>query len=320
MPELSDRHSSPLGQLQLKHLSLIAAVAQHRQLSLAAHMLQITQPAASRTLAEAEARVGMPLFVRHPKGMDLTAVGESLARRARNVLDELADVSEEVDRLRQGRGGMVRIGAVTGAAVGYVAPAIRALRELVPDVELHVEVATSESLFNGLLTLRHDMILGRLPARLPAEPLRIRPAKGEVVQVLAHSSHPLATARHIPVSALQNDEWVMQGPGTPIRRAIEEVFLKNECPLPRRVINTASLLMVLSLLDGPKTVTAVSGEVADQLTGGIRGLVRLELDDLIQVAPYSLITLRDRRLSPAASKCRDVLAELIGKATASLST
>ena len=115
-------------QLLLKHLALIAAITEHGQISLAAHALAITQPAASRTLAEAEARIGAVLFVRHPKGMSPTAIGETLARRARNILDELADATDEVDRLREGRGGIVRIGAVTGAAVGYVAPAIRALR------------------------------------------------------------------------------------------------------------------------------------------------------------------------------------------------
>ena len=65
-------------QLHLKHLRLIAAIAQHRQVSIAAQTLGITQPAASRTLAEAEATVGVPLFERHPKGMLLTDAGEGL--------------------------------------------------------------------------------------------------------------------------------------------------------------------------------------------------------------------------------------------------
>ncbi len=79
---------SNLQQLNLKHLRLIAAIAEHQQLSIAAQALAVTQPAASRTLAEAEARVGVPLFERHAKGMLPTDAGEGLARRARNILDE----------------------------------------------------------------------------------------------------------------------------------------------------------------------------------------------------------------------------------------
>jgi DNA-binding transcriptional LysR family regulator len=303
--------NGPLGQLQIKHLALIAAIAEHRQLSLAAHSLRLSQPAASRTLAEAEERIGTALFHRHPKGMDLTPVGETLARRARNILDELGDAGDEVARLSQGRGGVVRIGAVTGAAVGYVAPAIRRLRDLVPEVELHIEVGTSEALMAGLLAMRHDMILARLPARLPPEPLAVRPARGEVIRILAHKSHAKARARNVPMSALLQDEWVMQGPGTPIRGAVEEAFLAQDLPLPRRVVNTASLLMVLAMVDGPARVTAVSDEVADLLTRGISSMVRLDVDIAMRVAPYGLITLRDRRLSPAADRCREMLGDLV---------
>jgi DNA-binding transcriptional LysR family regulator len=137
-------------QLHLKHLRLIAAIAEHRQVSLAADALGMTQPAASRTLAEADARVGVPLFERHPKGMLPTNAGEGLARRARNILDELTDAADEVERLRLGRGGIVRSGTVTGAAVGYVVPAIRALKEQSPEADVHVDVANSEELIGGL--------------------------------------------------------------------------------------------------------------------------------------------------------------------------
>ncbi len=299
-------------QLHLKHLALIAAIAEHGQLSVAAGALKISQPAASRTLAEAEARVGTALFLRQPKGMDPTPAGESLARRARNILIELADARDEVTRLRQGEGGIVRIGAVTGAAVGYVAPALRTLRDLLPKVELHVEVTTSKALMAGLLALRHDMILARLPPRLPAEPLIYQPARGEVIHVLAHKTHAQAGHSHVPISALSQDVWVIQGPGSPIRQTVDAAFLTRGLAPPNRVVNTASLLMVLALLDQPACVTPVSAEVADLLTQGTDCLIRLDMKNPMHLAPYGLISLRDRRLSPAAVRCRTVLSGLVG--------
>ena len=298
-------------QLHLKHLRLIAAIAQHRQVSIAAQTLGITQPAASRTLAEAEAMVGVPLFERHPKGMFLTDAGEGLARRARNILDELNDAADEVDRLRLGRGGIVRIGAVTGAAVGYVVPAIRALKGKSPGAEVHVDVATSEELIGGLLALRHDMILGRVPLRTAPDGLSMQRARGERVQIVASADHPAAGQDKVSLVDLVGADWVMQGPGAPIRRAVEEAFLNLGAPLPGNVTNTASLLMALALLRGPGVVTPVSQEVADLLTAGRSDLVILAVREPILVAPYSLITLRDRRLSPVATLCRDLLSSLV---------
>lgn len=298
-------------QLHLKHLRLIAAIAEHRQVSLAADALGMAQPAASRTLAEAEARVGVPLFERHPKGMLPTNAGEGLARRARNILDELTDAADEVERLRLGRGGIVRIGTVTGAAVGYVVPAIRALKEQSPEAEVHVDVANSEELISGLLALRHDMILGRVPMRMAPAGLSMQRARGERVQIVASAGHAAAARDAVSLADLVGAEWVMQGPGAPIRRAVEDAFLNLGAPLPRNVTNTASLLMALAQLRNPVVVTPVSQEVAHLLTAGRSDLVILPVQEPILVAPYSLITLRDRRLSPVAVRCHDLLSSLV---------
>lgn len=300
-----------VSQLHLKHLRLIAAIAEHRQVSLAADALGMTQPAASRTLAEAEARVGVPLFERHPKGMLPTNAGEGLARRARNILDELTDAADEVERLRLGRGGIVRIGTVTGAAVGYVVPAIRALKEQSPEAEVHVDVANSEELIGGLLALRHDMILGRVPMRMAPAGLSMQRARGEQVQIVASAGHAAAARDAVSLADLVGAEWVMQGPGAPIRRAVEDAFLNLGAPLPRNVTNTASLLMALAQLRNPVVVTPVSQEVAHLLTAGRSDLVILPVQEPILVAPYSLITLRDRRLSPVAVRCHDLLSSLV---------
>lgn len=302
---------TPASQLNLKHLSLIAAIAEHRQVSIAAHTLGMTQPAASRTLAEAEARLGVPLFERHPKGMLLTDAGEGLARRARNILDELNDAADEVERVRLGRGGVVRIGAVTGAAVGYVVPAIRELKEQSPEAEVHVDVAISEELVSGLLALRHDMILGRVPLRTAPAGLSMQRARGERVQIVASAAHAAAGKTELSLVDLVEADWVMQGSGAPIRRAVEEAFLNLGASLPDTVTNTASLLMALALLRSPRVVTPVSQEVAHLLTAGRSDLVILPVREPILVAPYSLITLRDRRLSPVAAQCRDLLSALV---------
>lgn len=304
---------TPAPRLDLKHLRLIAAIAEHGQISVAAKSLSLTQPAASRTLAEVEVRVGVPLFERNPRGMTVTDAGAGLARRARNILDELTDAADEVERLRLGRGGVVRIGAVTGAAVGYVVPAIKALQREAEGVEVHVEVGSSGELVSGLVSLRHDMVLARLPPGASPAGLSLVSARGERVRIVANRRHRLADSPAVQLSELAGDDWVMQGPGAPIRRAVEEAFLRQGAVPPHSVVNTHSLLMALALLRDPAAVTAVSEEVAGLLTGGGRDLAQLRVADPIQVAPYSLIALRDRRLSPVAERCRALLAELVGR-------
>ena len=297
--------------LTLKHLRLIAAVAEHRQLSLAAHALSVTQPAASRTLAEIEQLIGAPLFDRHARGMDPTALGAGLALRARTIIEALADAAEEAEQLRFGRGGVVRIGAVTGATVGIVVPVIRRLKALAPDAEVHVQVGMSEDLINDLMALRLDMVLGRLPTSARPADFELIPAAGEQVQVIANTAHPLAAADRVSIGDLSQVPWVMQGPGAPVRRAVEEAFLHVGATLPRDITNTSSLLVVLAMLRDGACVTPLSQEVADLLTTLQPDLVTLALRQTIAVAPYALVTLQGRRLTPVAARCHGLLAEAL---------
>ena len=145
-----------------KHFSLIRAIADYGQLSLAANALSITQPAASRMLAEIERHVGASIFARTPKGMEPTAIGCALARRAENLLEEIREAAREVDAIRRGLTGTVRVGAVTGGAVAFVVPAIQALKTEAGTADIHVEVAPSGPLIADLLSGQLDFVLGRI--------------------------------------------------------------------------------------------------------------------------------------------------------------
>ena len=294
--------------LTIRHLRLVAAIAEHRQLSLAAQALALTQPAASRTLSEIERICGEAIFERHARGMTPTPLGEMLVRRARNVLEEIGEAADEVARYSSGRGGTVRIGAVTGGAIGYVVPVIHRLRAEAPRTEAHVEVATSRELVHELVAMRLDFALARIPPEADAEQFEVQRASGEAIDLIVGAHHP-ATRRHqVALRDLLEHDWVMQMSGAPIRVAIEDALLTAGERPPARITNTSSLLVTIAMLATSDAVSPVSREVAELLAGtGSGGIVRLRLDEELAVAPYSLLSLRGRRLSPVAHRCRELL-------------
>lgn len=307
-----------VNRITLRHLRLVAAVAEHRQLSLAAKALSTTQPAASRCLRELEALCGEPLFERHARGMSLTSVGELLHRRAQNVLDEIQRAAEDVAEYRDGSGGTVRIGAVTGAAVGYVVPAIGRLKAAAPKAEIHVEVAMSADLVRELVAHRLDLVLARMPPDADASLFEVTPARHEDVDLIVRGNHPAAQGR-VALADLVDQEWIMQEKGTPIRMAVEAALLAQGARLPLKVTNTSSLLVTLAMLGSSDAIAPVSREVAELLAGpeGRTGLRALSLHEQIAVHPYSLLALRTRRLSPIAQRCRKMLADMLRGSPAS---
>lgn len=292
-----------------KHFNLIRSIAETGQLSLAASAMAISQPAASRMLAEVERLIGAPAFLRTPKGMEPTTVGEALARRGQYLLEEIRAASREVEAIKRGLAGTVRVGAVTGGAVGYVVPAIQALKRESETADVQVDVSASGPLIADLLSGGLDFVLGRVPSGIDARQFNIVGSRREEVDLLVHQSHPLAYATTLSMNDLVHFPWILQAAGTPMRRAIEDFFIAQGAQIPTNVVNTSSLLVIVAMLASSNAIAPLSREVSDLLcsttTGS--GLTRLTIRGTISVVPYHLIMLQGKRLTPVAARLRDLV-------------
>lgn len=298
------RRMDVLRSIKTAHLELILKIVETEKLQRAAEAMAMSQPAASRILSQLEAAIGSPLFARHPRGMVPTVVGAAVARHARVILSELDTLVREVGHLRSGLAGEVRVGTVTGPAVGCLMPAVQALLRDAPDLDISVEVAPSSTLVQGLEVGRFDFILGRLPPGQDNRDLRLYPARTEVVTLLVHRSHPLARKGRTELSETADYPWVMQATGMPIRQAIDEAFRLAGLSPPGRVLNSSSLLVALSQLIGGEAIAPQSEEVSRLLMRPEigDGFAVLDLDRRIVVPPYYIVRNRYRQLSPASER------------------
>ncbi|MDF0599200.1 LysR substrate-binding domain-containing protein [Psychromarinibacter sp. C21-152] len=302
--------TDPVSRLQLRHFRLIGAVAEHGQLSVAADHLAMTQPAASRTLAETERLIGAPLFERHAKGMRPTPVGEVMARHARLLLGGLDQAEAELGAFRAGRSGTVRVGAVTGAAVGFVVPAIRALKREANNPAVRVEVAPSVDLMDSLLNGDLDFVLSRVPRGVEVGRLEVLHGRVEHLALLARSGHPLLRETGLQLKDLAGCAWIAQKQGMPIREAIEQRHVIAGIDPPQDVIESSSLLMTLAYLHGSDAISPVAREVSDLLVGtGSGGVAELPMTERITLSPYHLIRQKRMPISPLAGRLLELVLE-----------
>lgn len=286
------------------HLALILKIAETRQLQLAAQALAMSQPAASRILSEFEKAIGSPLFVRHPKGMELSSAGAAFVRHARVIMGEVETLEHELRQLQDGALGEVRVGSVTGPAAGCLTPAIQAVLEETPDLEITVDVAPSTELIRQLEEGRYDFILGRIPPTYNSRDFHVHPARTEVIALLVHVTHPLARRRNVDLGDLTGFPWVMQERGMPIRQAVEAAFHADGVPIPPRVLNSSSLLVALAQVARGQAIAPQSEEVKELLVHADIGanVVAVNLRQPIIVPSYFVIRDGSRKLSRAAER------------------
>lgn len=299
--------------LRMTHLRLITALGETGQISAAAAQLAISQPAASRLAAELEGVVGAKLYLRHARGVALTEAGALFAARARAALGQIRDAQRDLDAALSGGGGAVAVGAVTAPAVQLLAPALRALRLSHPEIEVTVQVETSRVLIAALAAGRLDFVIGRVPAEMDPAAFDILPIGPERACVVARAGHPLATARGLDFAALGRFDWVMQPPGSPLRRAVEEAFLAEGAPPPPRALNTASLIMTVATLRASDALAALSEAAAATLIDGGGALTRLATRAALVVPSFGLIRLKGDAPPPPVRTVHAAVAAQAGR-------
>jgi len=319
MPTPRDRNAGTLllrSGLNLRHMRMIVALDENGRVSAAAQVMNISQPAASRMIAEMEAALDVQLLERLPRGVTLTPFGKALARRARLILLEMREAGREIAELKSGKGGSVFIGAVTAPAIELAVPAIREIRRLYPRIEITMQVETSNVLARELIASRHDFIIARIPDDLNPRLFESRVIGVEKACLIVRRDHPLTTKTSpVRLEETTGYDWVFQSGGSPLRQAMEANFLNRNIALPERILNTSSLLLTLVMVAQSAAIAPVSIQVArfiqspDGLAGAI-DVLPTEFD--IEVRPYSLITAKQRVLSPAAKMLYDFILREVG--------
>jgi len=122
--------------MELRHLRYFVAVAESGNLSRAAEKLFIAQPPLSVQIRQLEEEMGAELFVRHPKGVRLTAAGESLLPEARYLLDRAVRLKESV--AGRASSGHLALGFVPSASSTVLPTLVRQLRKTHP--ALHIDL------------------------------------------------------------------------------------------------------------------------------------------------------------------------------------
>jgi DNA-binding transcriptional LysR family regulator len=197
--------------MELRHLRYFVAIAEERSFTRASERLWVAQPGLSSQIRRLESELGVQLFERHTRGVDLTEAGELLLERARTAL-AAADAARATGRdLAEGLVGSIRLGIV--ASAGW--PGTSALFGDFGAARAAVELTVVES-YPG--TVLRDVREGRLDAMIAPTELgsgelrRLRLGRAPWL-VLAGPRHRLAGAGAGPVAAaeLEGQRFVVTG-------------------------------------------------------------------------------------------------------------
>jgi DNA-binding transcriptional LysR family regulator len=188
--------------MELRHLRYFVAIAEERSFTRAAERLWIAQPGLSTQIRRLEAELGVRLFERHSRGVDLTEAGTLFLERARATLAAADAASSIGSDLKGGIAGTLRLGLATPARWKGTAALLERFARDRDGVELTVLEGYGGTLWQDLREGRLDAVIA--PSSFESPDLRTLTLGTEPWVVLVSEGHRLG--RSGPV-----EPWQLQG-------------------------------------------------------------------------------------------------------------
>src|SRR4051794_36533327 len=195
--------------MELRHLRYFVAIAEEGSFTRAAERLWVAQPGLSTQIRRLESELGVRLFERHTRGVDLTDAGEVLLGRARVALTA-ADVAAGTGRdLEAGLLGSVRVGVSTDARWHGTSMLLAGFAREHDGVELSVLEAAGGALWRDLRDGRVDALLG--PSAFGSPDLQALDLGSEPWVMLVGGGHRLAGIGPLQAGDLRGERIVVTG-------------------------------------------------------------------------------------------------------------
>ena len=254
--------------MELRHLRYFVMVAEEKHFTRAAARLNMQQPPLSQQIRALEEELGFALFLRHPKGVELTAGGEAFLREAQDILARVAQGASKAARVAQGIEGMLALGFTSSATSHPLIPRIiREYRARFPGVEIALSEDNAQRLTESVTAGGIDLGVLRAPVANPAG-IEFHRLLVEDMLLTLPVDHPLATdaARRegVPLAALARERFILvRRPGAPGMYANLVTACRNAGFEPAIAFEVERMLTNVSLVAAGAGISVVPASMKD---------------------------------------------------------
>ena len=217
----------------LQSLRIFLLVAQSGSLTRATDTSHMTLSALSKRIAELEKTVDTALFVRLPRGLELTPAGAQLAQHARSVLDTVNRMAGEMEDFAIGMRGHVRIWANTSAIIQFLPSDLAGFVGAHPLIRISLEEKLSDQIVAAVLSGEAD--LGIFADNVPTRGLQKFLYRRDRLVLVVRDDHPLAASRSLAFPDTLDYDFVGLNQGSSLLQRVRDAALTHDKPLRLRI-------------------------------------------------------------------------------------
>lgn len=247
--------------MTLEQLRIFLAVAQHLHFTRAAEALYLSQPSVSAAIQNLEDTIGMPLFHRIGRRIEITQAGQLLQTEAQKILDQVALTQRGLQELHGLQRGELKLGASQTIGNYWLPGFISQFKSQYPGIQVHCLLGNTQEISLGTVAGKFD--LGLVEGIVPpsaAGCLDQHIVGGDRLQIVVGQNHPWFEQPQVSLQDLIEAAWVMREPESGIRAILEQSLCKWGIELASLnvILEMSSGEMIKAVVERGTGVTALS--------------------------------------------------------------
>jgi LysR family pca operon transcriptional activator len=293
---VTDRIIDP--RIRLRHIACFLEVARLKSVANAAQALNISQPAASKTIQELEEILGSDLLDRSRRRLALSAFGEVFYRHAAASLSALRQGIDAAGGVHTAT--VVKVGALPTVSARILPTAVRAFTAANPGIHARIVTGPNDYLLSLLRSGDTDLVIGRMAEPGAMLGLSFEPLYFERVAFIVRANHPLMAETSFNLAMIENYQILMPTPDSVIRPAVDRMLTGHGVTRIRDEVETVSDVFGRAYVRESDAIWIISqGVVEDDVEEG--QLALLPVDTSETLGPVGFTTRSDTVQSLAAS-------------------
>ncbi|WP_213740825.1 LysR family transcriptional regulator [Bradyrhizobium sp. dw_411] len=293
--------------MDLRQLKYFVQIAETGNFSRAAEVLRIAQPSLSQQIKSLEEELGVPLFVRHARGVTTTEQGQQLYEHARRILQEIDNAKGVLRSQTSDPTGRVSVGLPTSACRGLSLPLFRVMAERLPNVTLHIVEAMTGYLDEFIQAGRLDVAL--LYDHKAFEHVAWTEMITEDLMLFVPAKSPIAKRRSVSFRKAFEFPVVLPGRPNVLRTVIEQLAARHEITMNVRDCDSLPAIAKL-VCDGQFMAVMPHFAFVDEMARG--EMAAIPIVDPVPSWTLSVVVSQRTMHSRASEAAARVMADLIG--------
>ena len=223
--------------MEIRLLRYFSVLAEELHFGKAAKKLYISQPPLSRQIKSLEEELGVRLFNRTKRNVQLTAYGKYLKHESYKLFNQIDIMKNHLQLMRYGAIGQIKIGYVGDFMHSIFPDILSELKHEYPKINTVLLESDSESQINALRTGLIDIGFVRTP--IEVKDIIIKPIYKETFSLILSKSHPLSSRKKIPLKELADEPYIGFSPKCPAPLSKSVMSICNRAGFSPKIIHKA---------------------------------------------------------------------------------